>query len=323
MKLRNRQSYITTLPEGESPEKQAPKITRWIYFLLLFSIIGYLVSIGYAGLTQFQGRGQVEVEKTVLSPSHGGQVTGLFVEKGKLIKKGSAIVQIKASIGCSLEDTGRINKLKFDIALKKSQLGSLNKRLSEEEIKLDDQVVRRALEIDRRSTKGIDRAISDLNYKTEALKNEIRLGEESLRNLNSTSAISKDSACQDEVIYAPFTSVVNSISKKRYEFATRGIPLVSLIRKNALVQIEAYIDNESDQYVSVNKKVEVIFPDKQIGQGIISEIISSSAFFQTRKWRGYESEESKVAINISPINASEAQKWKVYDRMEVQIRGLK
>ncbi len=322
MKIRNRQSYITTLPEGEPSENNAPKITRWVYFAVLFSIIGYLSYIGYTRITQFQGRGQVEIERTVLSPSHGGKIIDLFISEGELVKQGHTMVRIKSSANCPSKDASQVNRLNLNIALKKSQLRLLNERLSEEKERFSDQEIRRALEINRRPPKGGERAIDELVYKIETLKNEILLGSESLKNINSNSTISS-SSCVDEIIYAPFTSVVNSISHKRHEFVKKGEPFISLISRNAQVKIDAYIDNESNQFLSVDKNVEIIFPDKQVGQGIVSEVISSSALFHTKKWRGYESEESSIEIKIVPINASEAQKWKSYDRMEVQIRGLK
>ncbi|RLA49834.1 MAG: hypothetical protein DRR42_14750 [Gammaproteobacteria bacterium] len=323
MRLRNRQSYITTLPEGEPTENQAPKITRWVYFLILFSIVGYLTYIGYARLTQFHGRGQVEIEKTIISPNHGGQVISLPLKTGDFIQQGKVIARINSSANCQQKTTSRLDKLELDIQIKKSQLSLLKKKLSAEKGTIGHQDIRRALEIDRSYSKGSDRFITELSYKIDALNNEIILEDEALKKLKKESALISNGGCQDELIYAPFSATVTSISHRQHEFAHRGKPLITLIRENAPVQIEAFIENEYSIYASVDKEVEVVFPDGKSSRGVINEVMSSSAPFPTKVLKDYESVVSNIEILILPANKSEELIWRLYDRMEVQIRGIK
>lgn len=326
MRLRNRQAYISTLPEGEPEKNKASQITRWLYFLVLFLIVSYLLSIGFSRFTQFQGRGQVELEKTIISPERGGQIVSLVVVEGEDLKKGSLMARIKASSVCKpVEKTG-VDKLSFDLALKKIEVDLLKKRILSEQTSTSDGSLRRALELDKSRIKKDEqsaRQVADLKLKIEALMSEIALQEAVINKAQPPLSVELDPKCVEQQIRAPLSGIVHSVAHKVYEFAPRGEPLVTLIANDAAVRIEAFVDNKHRRHIAVDMLVDVVFPDGLETKGSVNHILSSSAAFPRKKLKDYESLESNIRLHILPVNDIDEKIWRDHDRMEVTIRGFK
>ncbi|MBQ0720827.1 MAG: HlyD family efflux transporter periplasmic adaptor subunit [Gammaproteobacteria bacterium] len=326
MRLRNRQAYISTLPEGEPDKNKASQITRWLYFLVLFLIVSYLLYIGFTRFTQFQGRGQVELAKTIISPERGGQIISLFVVEGEDVQRGSLMTKIKASSVCRPVDKTRVDKLSFDLGLKKIEVDLLKKRILFEQTATSDVSLRRALELDKSRIKKNEqsaRQVADLKLKIEALMNEIALQEAVINKTQPSLPVELDAGCVEQQIRAPLSGIVHSIAHKVYEFAPRGEPLVTLIANDAAVRIEAFVDNKNRRHIAVDMLVDVVFPDGLKTKGSVNHIFSSSAAFPRKKLKGYESLESNIRLHILPVSDIDEQIWRDHDRMEVTIRGFK
>lgn len=326
MRLRNRQAYISTLPEGEPDRNRASHLTRWLYFSLLFLILAYLVYVGFTRLTQFQGRGQVEHEKTIISPERGGQITSLFVAEGQGLQKGALMASIKASSVCRPVDKTRVDKLAFDIGLKKIEIDFLQKRIQSELATSNDYSLRRALELDKsraRKDEQSERHIADLKLKIEAIMDEIALKEAAVNKAQPSSPVVSDPNCLEQQIRAPLSGTVHSVSHKVFEFAPRGEPLVTLTPNDAAVRIEAFVENKYRRHVAIDSRVEVVFPDGLKTQGTVQNIISSSAAFPRKKNKDYESLESNILLHILPVSDADEDIWRQNDRMEVIVRGFK
>lgn len=326
MRLRNRQTYISTLPEGEADRSSASHITRWLYFSVLFLVFAYLVYVSFTRLTQFQGRGQVELEKTIISPERGGQITRLVVAEGQNLQKGDLMASIKASSVCSPVDKTRMEKLAFDIGLKKIEIDLLKKRIQSELATSNDYSLRRALELDRSRVKQneqSERRIADMRLKIEALMDEVALQETAINKARPSLAVVLDPNCVEQQIRTPLSGTVHSVSHKVFEFAPRGEALVTLIANDAAVRIEAFVENKYRRHVALDTRVEVVFPDGLKTQGTIQNILSSSAAFPRKKFKDYESMESNIRLHILPVSEDDEQVWREHDRMEVTIRGFK
>lgn len=326
MRLRNRQAYISTLPEGEPDKNNASQITRWLYFLVLFLVVSYLVYTGFTRFTQFQGRGQVELEKTIISPERGGQIVSLNVVEGEDLQAGALMARIKASSVCRPVDKTRVEKLSYEIGLKKIEIDFLQKKNLSEQRSTDDPTLRRALELDKSRIKRDEqsaRQVADLNLKIEALMNEVALQEALISKAQPSSPVDFDSGCIEQQVRAPLSGIVHSIAHKVYEFSPRGEPLITLIANDAAVRIEAFVDNKYRRFIAVNMLVDVVFPDGLKTKGSINNILSSSAVFPRKKLKDYESVESNIRLHILPVSEVDEQMWRDHDRMEVIIRGFK
>ena len=328
MRLRNRQAYISTLPEGEPDKNKASQITRWLYFLVLFLVIAYLVYVGFIRLTQFQGRGQIEVEKTIISPLRGGQIIDLAVTRGEEIEEGALIARIQAPSSCGPVDIDRSreDKLRFDINLKQLEIDLLRKRILFEKNIQDGIVVRRALELDksRRVQKyQSTREIANLNFKIEALMQEAALQEARLKQGQSLPLVVVDPLCLDQLIRSPRVATVDSVSHKLFEFAARGEPLVTLVLNDAAVRIEAFVDNKYRRHITLGSEISVSFPDGSLSEGVVSEIVSTSAVSPRKEAKAYESLESRIRLHVVPASKADETQWRLRDRMEVTIGGFK
>lgn len=324
MKLRNKGSHITNLAEGSAPVNKNIQITRWLYFLALISFVCYLVYLGVMRFTQFEGRGHVEIERTLISPSKGGQLIGLFVKEGDTLKKGAALARIKEPTNCKPADTKERDKLRLDIQTKNVEVKILKNRIATETRRLQNSELRRVLELDTNQANDrlrSIRTIEDLNYKMDELAGEIFLLESAHRTLASTDTYIANTNCLDEIIYAPFDGAIHSILHKQFEFSPKGKPLIVLIADKAPVYIDAFVNNEDSSYLSIDKVVDVTFPNGLQSQGVVKKISSASAYFPEIKFDKYESVESNVRIRILPLDDTEEKLWRANDKMDVTLTG--
>ena len=314
MKIRNRKSYLNSLPEGKAPESGLSKIVHWAYFLLLAAIVIYFVRYAYLRLTGIEGYGEVVVEQIVLSAGYGGHVAHLPVVENQEVKKGELLVQIDSLKTCSLKDRAYSLKLKLDSEIKKARIKVLKRKLKEIN---SEQRIRRALELNNRAT----RTDPDLPYEIALLEKELSIQRDLLGNLTRSEPQRISGECMDEMIYSPFDAVVKRILKKTHEFAERAESVVIIESKQASVQIEGYFSKYDLESVSIDKKMTINFPDGSEGYGYIKEIHSAAYAFPQREWEGYEPSDSRVRVHLLPVDERQAEKWKRYDLLRVQIRG--
>ncbi len=100
MRLKNRKSYMTSLPEGKPPKERKVRITQLIYFFALFSVFAYLAQVGYGRWRYFDGKGRIEVEKTLVSSRFGGRIAAITVQEGDDLQTGDPIARIEPSLEC-------------------------------------------------------------------------------------------------------------------------------------------------------------------------------------------------------------------------------
>jgi len=224
MRLRNKNSLITSLPGGTPPPNKASIMTRWFYYLILLSIICFVIYQGYLHVVFFKGLGFVEIEKTTISSSRGGKIIQLPVKEGQRVGAGELIALIEAPESCKEELYKNIENIYFDIELKRSQLGILNNKfdaikilpseldfeINQKESRLDllnrnlseikttseSYGVRRALEVERDFVKDEEskmRDVKSIEFEIAVLSNEIELQHQRSENEKDALVQTKDS----------------------------------------------------------------------------------------------------------------------------------
>jgi len=88
VKLHNRKSHVTRLPEGEAPASRGSWVTKWFYYLLLLAITGYAGWHLLDYILYLEVRGQIEVEKTRLAAPRGGIVERIAVLEDQRVAAG-------------------------------------------------------------------------------------------------------------------------------------------------------------------------------------------------------------------------------------------
>ena len=323
MKLRNRKSYMTSLPEGKPPENVRPRITQMIYYTILLLVVGYIIFIFASRYFYFSESGFVEVEKTIISASRGGKVLKIKVREGENLKHKMLLAVIAATKNCNTTVNAKANKLKYDIALNRSKLSLLKREINDIKNRLSNFSLQRALETGQ-STNSIS---SKLNYDLIKKQNEVALLDSQiiLQQQMSPSSLAEHSSleCYNESIIAPFNGHVHSIKRKPNEFTSRGAPLLILIANNAKVRIEAYLNNDQLPYLHAGDLVDIIFSDGSETEAKINKIYSSAYQAPEREWSHYKPLDAQVRVHLVPLNKQDAILWKQHDRMEVSIRGRK
>jgi len=327
MKLRNRKSYITNLPEGSAPVSVKPKITQIIYFSILGLIVAYILSIGIGRWFYLNARGQVEVEKTLISSARGGHISSIGVIEGQHLKKGDLIVRIDPLKQCVPEENRPLQKLRLDIALNEQRIILLKARQAELDKLQRGGELRRALELERQSMGYSKQFWRDQNKLTSDLAltaRELELQQVQMKDMEREVRNQIVPAeCRAEVIRAPFASRVQVVRRRVQEFAKRGEAIVILTRNQASVRIEAYFTEDELKYISLGKQIDVTFPDGVESVGVVKAVYSSAYSVPEREWKGYRPLTSGIRVHLFPLNKSEKMNWKQYDRMEVRVRADK
>ena len=328
MKLRNRKSYMTSLPEGEPPKNNKASITQLIYFLILLIVVGYLFFLITKRYWYFEEIGVVEVEKTLISSIDGGRIDNIYIKEGQKLKMGDSIAVIEASrTDCTVTQDSRIDKLRYEIQNDIVELGVLRAQLAATKQTTDDYELRRALELDRgllRESERIKREQEKYSIDITLLSKQIELKKQQLNDLQKNkNTVSMHRECFSESIVAPFNAIVLAIHKRPKEYTQRGEAIVTLIKHGALVRIEAYLNRDLLKYIHIGDKLDIEFPDGMKSHGLIKEINSSAYIATERQLDQYKPYESDIRVHLMPIDNQMRDQWLKYDRMEVSVKGRK
>lgn len=327
MKLRNRKSYITSLPEGAPPTNVRPQITQIIYYTILLSVVGYVIYIFASRIFYYKEAGFVEVEKTVISASHAGKILKLPVKEGQAFRKKDLLAIIAASRNCGASINLQHNKLKYDLALDQSKLSLLKRSIDELKNRYNKATLQRALETGQArntSNNKIQLEILKKQNEIDLLESRIILQQQQLKNTRTTKTGRNASAdCFNENIYAPFDGVVYSVKRKLNEFTQRGEPLFTLVANNATVRVESYLNIDLLPNLAVGKPATVILTKNLNTPATIKAIHSSAYNLAERNWSHYKADDTHVLIYLQALNSDDARLWKRYDRMEVKVQGRK
>lgn len=326
MRLRNRKSFMTTLPEDAPPVRRGARITHRIYLLVLLSLLVYLAYIAFDRMFFLQAWGQVEVEKIAISSSRGGRIETLVVGEGDRVPAGGLVARIAAPQECRSEDDPRVQRLHMDVQLSRSRISVLGDRLRDRRARADELGgLRRALEIDTRTS----REARELADEVDQLEQELALARQRLRIEQQQAArLAANLAarplameCAREELRAPKDATVLYVGYKTSEVVTRAQTIVTLIPARPQVRVETYLDSDQLDAVQVGKKMTVEFSDGTKGRGVVEAIYSSAYRSAYREWQDYMPLPSRVRVHVVPENATERQRWLAYDRMDVRVRA--
>lgn len=327
MKLRNRTSYMKTLPEGEPPPRRGPSITRRLYMLLLLGLLAYLAYIAFDRLFFVHGWGQVEVEKITISSARGGRIEALNMTEGQQVDEGELLARVGAPKRCHPEQDPRLQRLLMDAELTRSRLAVLAGELQRKRAEAAQYTrLRRALEVDTRNsrearelTDAVEQLQQDVTIHARRLEIE-RDQAETLRAELAARPLPLE--CLDEELRAPHPATVLHVGNTAAEVVERGETIATLVPRDAGVRVEAYLETDDLEDVQVGKPMQVEFPDGYVSAGVIESVQSSAYRSAERRWDGYTPLSSRVLVRLVPTEAEQRQRWAAYDRMDVRVRAV-
>lgn len=326
MKLRNRKGLVNHLPEGQAPVRRAPQLTRWLYFGLLFFVLGYLGYLVAQYLLYVEVRGQVEVDKTQVSPTRGGQLRDMVITEGVTVQAGQQLAAVDPDARCApTEPDPRLAKLDYDIRLLDGRLNLQRQQLQQLRAERRRYDLRRALEMDGSRY----RDLAGLERELDKLRLDIRLGDEELHLKRDTRAqLAAEPPpprveCEPEILVAPFAARVITVHRRNHEYAGRGQPVLTLEALDAPVQIEAYADSRQYARWQAGDHVRVLFPDGSNSKGIIDAVQSAAYNTPARQWDDYVPVEARLRIHLRPADKGASRYWRTFDRMDVTVRMIR
>ena len=322
MKLRNRKSHVTSLPEGEAPVSRGSRVTKWVYYLLLAGVVGYAGWQLLDYILYVEVRGQIEIEKTRVSPARSGIVEHMGVLEGQRVAKGDLMARIAPEDACTEAPDQKLVKLAFERDLNRRRLA-----LKEQEIRAKDRRyaaldMRRALELDanlRREAEDLRQELADLRDDAALLASEIELQEASLAELRAARDMVPE-ACRPLAVVAPFDGRVTAVLHRSHEYVRRGEPVFLLTPRRGTVRVEAYPQRDDTERWQPGTVVEVLLPDGGRTLGRVEELHSAAYESIAREKEDYVPVEAHPRVHVRPPDGQTAERWRQFDRMEVFVR---
>ena len=321
MKLRNKKSLLTRRSEGSARHSIGSKVTQKIYLLILFGILFYLGYIALSRTFYLEERGQIEVERTILSSVHGGKIAALFGSEGKVVRQGALLVRIERDKEqcLSLSDS-RVNKLILAIKANSHKRDLLKAKLSARQQLMSEGVLRRALEAEygrAGQSRKLAEEVDELKLEIKLLDIELEQQAAMLKELEKIPGNS--TACHDEVITAPRDGVIQAVTRELHEVVKRGEPILSFIADDATVLAETYIDDDEIAALEKGKVVSIVLPDNTHTNGVIKSVKSSAAMHAERVLDHYVPIKSRLFVMMEPKTSVDADLWKQHDRMNIYV----
>jgi multidrug resistance efflux pump len=333
MRLNNRKSYMTSLPEGQAPKSAKPRFTQILYLAVLLAVILYIANIFLEKYFFLNGVGYVTVEKLSISAARSGRINWLDATKGQKLEPGSQIAEIDNRINCMIKDDPRIEKLRYEIDDSQAVLDSMRLQNKRAQSNINpvtpeqDNNLYRALELGLSLQKKIPVAEQPVlipDSEIDLLSRQIQLKKRRLQNLRQTTlSVEMSSECFNEIVKAPVAATVFSVKKKPYEVVKSAETIVTLVADDAVVKIDVDVANDEFLSVNIGDILDLELPGKQKSQGIVNSIVSSAFDSEERLTQQYKPVATDLRIFLKPSNQDHAMLWKQYDQMEVKVRGHK
>ena len=334
MRLRNRKSYITNLPEGRPPPDSRPRITQWIYFLAMFALLAYLGYVVFGRVAFVRGEGLVETKRVALSATRGGVVASVHVVPNQRILAGEPIAVISANQVCDASDNRDQERLQADIELDKLRVDDMRvelTRLQQQRSQLlGNEQLRRALEVGRdrgasaMDTREIERDVRKLERELRLRASELEVKRRRLGLMQEQVAARVQSTdCIDERVIAPFDARVLSVQRHANEYLARGETLAVLRPLPERAWVNGFFAEEDLTYLTDGKRMQVHFPNGFKSTAVIDLIRSADFAARDAQQRNAEPIYAPVQVRLVPATGNQHAMWLAHDRMNVQLKGVK
>lgn len=121
---------------------------------------------------------------------------------------------------------------------------------------------------------------------------------------------------------SPIAGTINQIFTKEFETALRDEVVLSVHKKSPIF-VRAYFDQKDLDQISIGEEFTVTFPDGTISKGILKSFYYSTIPLPEEFQKRYEPVSRAVVGDIYPVNIEEAQRWKDFYKMSVDVSKYK
>lgn len=330
MKLHSKQNYITKQNEEFQKRKRLPLLTKIIYYLVLISIVAYLVYFFVSRAYSFSSTGYVMSEREDLVASYGGRVIAMSVQPGDYVKKGDEIARIAASKFCQIDENRALQDTQEDLLKKQLELAHVRNELE----LLKNEVNRykkqtglsRALDLDAPlvSENKMDSLQLDVNKKNL----ELALAREEMKHLTAKQekllGLPKPGTspeCSEELVRAPFQGTIFSTLVNENDIVSKDEPIIQMYSPSFGTHVYTQIEFEEYQNVNIGKPLDILLPNGKKTRGIVEDI--GAKYEETLPLGLGTSNNAFIVVKIKPSNDTTQGEWAQFDDYQVKVIGTK
>lgn len=322
MRLRNRKSYVTTLPEGVPEKKPAMSLVRLLYFAGLAFVLLYLLFYAAQRLFYVEAAGYVAMERHLLQTDRKGTIRGLALKAGDAIRRGQPLFRIEQEVVDDRRDAAAWERLKMrrEIGLKQAELAALERGIEDMAQRQQHLAGLKLLELDRdrhREFALLGRELEGERLKALGLRQELAALRGYQGGLGGLEGYRR--SVEATPFHSPFDGFVYRVEKGEHEFAREG-DTVLVLEDAGQVRIHAYFSLEDLSRLRVGKPVGLVLPDGTSLAGRIARLESASVEHPDKLSKGYQPLEALVRVEIAPAEAPARIDWRRYNQLDVQVR---
>lgn len=325
--------------EDEVPiRKKRINWDRMVYLAILFFIVGSLAVYLVKKFYFISAPGMVVKESYVVLLPYDVRIQQLFIQEDDSVIAGENLMSFERDF--RIDDNTLINstrsvdewitKERFTanrtIQVKRVEIEENQKKV--ELIKKQIAQLEKLVILDVSNSNKVDdyeMQINDLESENRVLSEEIKYWVSYLGELPKymeryqTSLMEQMSANSALTVFkSPTHGNVSIINYKQYDLVYKGEPIMTIEMEDAYVR--AYIPQDEFGSIFTGDIVNVIFPDRTRGKGVIEKIYSD-----LEKLPPEYQDESRASVRsllaiVRPLDESQQKKWKLNNRLGVEIR---
>lgn len=330
MRLRSQESgesVVSDAPEGESPGSRWADLTKWLYGFLLMAIVGLAVWYAVYAYFHYDGSGQIQVQRTVVSPERAGRIQKVWPSEGDTVLRGDSLMLIEPGKACesegvTFEERNR-RESRQQAELFNLRIQNLRQQLARKRRELDRLRERRALELrDTESRQNrLEEDVSEIQNEISQLQLQERQASETASRLADAAPDVRDPECAPFVVSAPHDGRVYRLHEEEFTVIDAGTPVLSMVRPSSSVTVLGYLDRDLTGYVQQGDSVSVYLPGRARTQGVVRETYSTARDFAQVKYDVYKPYPTQLLAKIAPADEGTEDRWRELDRAEVKVEG--
>ncbi|MBK9478081.1 MAG: hypothetical protein IPP56_08175 [Bacteroidetes bacterium] len=329
-------------------EKKKKKINwdKIIYLTILVFVVGSLSMFVFNRLYYVNGSGQVLFQKLDIRFVSDVQIVKINVHEGDSVSVGDSLFTYvdqnnasghliqsrRTELGANSQYAMEKERLETQqkIELKRIQTQEAQTMLdhyTEQLNQLKKQVYLDVVSVDKLTP--YIKNINELKAQIASSQREIQTLQSSLYHLNKFAAGSDSTRLNDSihnsnqpieiVQYSPIHGTISQIFKEEYEVSLKT-DIIMTLRKTSNPFIKAYFDQEYIKYLHEGTKVEIKFPDGKSSTGLIKRLYFDTYELPDELKNKTEPLQRSLTCDIMPADPIEAEKWKGFQKMDVEVK---
>jgi len=338
MRLRNKRTQLSSLPDKPSPRRKSVKIGTWLYFIIILGLLFYIGSFSLDRFFYIEGRGHIEIPKILVGAGYQGIIQSIHVKIQQHVVRNQQLA-VLASIPQpkSAPKPPKIDAILKDIIKNEHELMRLQTRRDlmadriekmRMELKRNNKwrLMEQALEIrrsdntapiiDSNKLESLEYQLAEMNAAIDAQYDYI----DRLETLIPEHEQISEAPSLETTLTAPVDGIVGGIFRNSSEYLGTKETVLSIIPDYARAEIKAYFNLKHIAHVKAGGPVTIILPDKRSVEGRIDETYSVARQFKEADREDYIPIEPMLEVSIIPSGSVDDNIWKLFDEMEITIK---